>query len=188
MRDCPNAEMRDLLPDLVHGKLDAEARQLVLAHLAECGDCVEERALLASLLASRTTPSVDTREILAAIGRPPARRAPAAPVASVRPGRAFGGWRAAAAIAAVSLGAIAVGSSRMDRESAAVATSALERAGPAAAPVTPAAGTSAGPSSLGMPLADVSATELEALLGALETMEALPPDAEPMDDIVGDLS
>ena len=32
MTDCPNAEIRDLLPDLVHGRLDAAARADVERH------------------------------------------------------------------------------------------------------------------------------------------------------------
>ena len=88
MNDCPNADVRDLLPDLVHGRLDAETRAMVEAHIAGCADCQAERALLRDLRASlRRAPQLDLAAIAAAV---PAYRAP------VR--RSWVGWRAAAAI------------------------------------------------------------------------------------------
>ena len=36
MRDCPNAEMRDALPDLMHGTLPPDKREVVRAHLDGC--------------------------------------------------------------------------------------------------------------------------------------------------------
>ncbi|MEP7002250.1 MAG: zf-HC2 domain-containing protein [bacterium] len=88
MTDCPNADVRDLLPDLVHGRLDAESRALVETHVAACADCKAEVALLRDLRASlRRSPRVDTAAIAAAV---PAYRAPSR--------RAWVGWRTAAAI------------------------------------------------------------------------------------------
>ena len=37
MNDCPNAEIRDRLPDLLHDRLDPSARAAVTAHVATCG-------------------------------------------------------------------------------------------------------------------------------------------------------
>ena len=74
MTECPNANVRDLLPDLVHGRLDAETRVMVEAHLAGCADCAAEQALLRDLRASlRRTPHLDLAAIAAAV---PAYRAP----------------------------------------------------------------------------------------------------------------
>ena len=88
MNDCPNAELRDMLPDLVHDRLDVADRTLVEAHLASCADCRAEVVLLRELRAAfGRTPSFDVAKIAAAI---PAYRAP------VR--RAWVGWRTAAAI------------------------------------------------------------------------------------------
>ena len=88
MNDCPNADVRDLLPDLVHGRLDAETRATVEAHMAGCADCRAELALLRDLRGSlRRTPRLDLAAIAAAV---PAYRAP------VR--RSWVGWRTAAAI------------------------------------------------------------------------------------------
>ena len=49
MSECTNGEVRDLLPELVNGRLDAEALQTVEAHVASCTECAEELALLRSL-------------------------------------------------------------------------------------------------------------------------------------------
>jgi hypothetical protein len=88
MNDCPNADIRDLLPDLVHRRLDAEAHAMVEAHLAECADCRSELALLRDLRASLgRTPRLDIGAIAAAV---PAYRSP------VR--GSWVGWRTAAAI------------------------------------------------------------------------------------------
>ncbi|PYP60840.1 MAG: hypothetical protein DMD26_18920, partial [Gemmatimonadetes bacterium] len=46
MTDCPNAEMRDRLPDLLHERLDASARAVVMAHVADCDDCRAELVVL----------------------------------------------------------------------------------------------------------------------------------------------
>jgi anti-sigma factor RsiW len=88
MNDCPNADVRDLLPDLVHGRLDAESRAAVEAHVAACADCRAELALLRDLRASlRRTPQLDLAAIASAV---PAYHAPRRP--------SWVGWRTAAAI------------------------------------------------------------------------------------------
>ena len=98
MTECPNANVRDLLPDLVHGRLDAETRVMVEAHLAGCADCAAEHALLRDLRASlRRTPHLDLAAIAAAV---PAYRAP------VR--RSWVEWRTAAAITVLVAGGSSV--------------------------------------------------------------------------------
>lgn len=93
MTDCPNGEMRDKLPDLLHDRLAPAERREVEAHLASCSECRAELALLAELRASlHRVPAVSAEKISAAI---PAYR-PALVVSSSR--RAWGGWRVAAAI------------------------------------------------------------------------------------------
>ena len=42
MSDCANIEMRELLPDLAAGTLDAHAHARVEAHLVGCADCASE--------------------------------------------------------------------------------------------------------------------------------------------------
>ncbi len=97
MNDCPNANVRDLLPDLLHDRLDAAVRVSVEAHVAECADCATELALLARLRSATGTPTVDVASIVAAL---PAYRA------QLR--RSWVGWRAAAAITLIVAGASAV--------------------------------------------------------------------------------
>jgi anti-sigma factor RsiW len=100
MTDCPNAEIRDLLPDMVHGTLDGSARAQVEEHLASCADCSAELELLANarrVLA--VAPQVDAARIAAAISRPAARRADRFAGAPM--------WRIAAGIALMVGGAFA---------------------------------------------------------------------------------
>ncbi len=95
MSDCSNAEIRDLLPDLLHDRLDAPTRARVVAHVDGCADCRSELELLRSLRGTldRGTPPVDVNRIVAALPTP----------ASVRPSRHRGwrvlnDWRIAAAV------------------------------------------------------------------------------------------
>ena len=97
MNDCPNADVRDLLPDLVHQRLDAETRAMVEAHVGQCADCSAELELLRQLRAVRSTPRVDVASIVGAL---PAYRAPAR--------RSWVSWRAAAAITVLVAGASSV--------------------------------------------------------------------------------
>jgi anti-sigma factor RsiW len=124
--DCPNATMRDRLPDLLHDGLSASARAETERHLAECPSCAEELALLrAARRALAIAPSVDVARIAAAIGRPPAvpvaigsdprvvsiGTAPSlGRVAAPRaPRRLPTAWRVAAGIALVAAGALGSG-------------------------------------------------------------------------------
>ena len=93
MSDCSNAEMRDLLPDLLHAQLDAAARARVEAHLRACADCREELELLRGVRDAAPTPRVDVRAIVAAIPAYRRQRAWASPA-----------WRAAAAIIFLAVG------------------------------------------------------------------------------------
>jgi hypothetical protein len=98
MTECSNGEIRDLLPDLLHERLDAVDRARVEGHVATCEACSEELALLRDLRSTiRRVPAIDTRMIAAAI---PAYHAP------VR--RSWGSWRAAAAIAAIAIGGTSI--------------------------------------------------------------------------------
>ena len=96
MNDCPNVDVRDLLPDLVHGRLDAAARAMVEAHVANCTDCAAELELLRQLRGAQRTPTVDIASIVAAV---PAYRTPR---------RSWVGWRAAAVITVMVAGASSV--------------------------------------------------------------------------------
>ena len=145
MTDCPNGALRDLLPDLVHGRLSPEARRDVEAHVAACAECADELALLRGLHASMVrAPFVDPARIAAAI---PAYRAP------VR--RSWGGWRTAAAITAIMVGGASV----------AVVRQAGVRAVPAAARELAVASGAA---------SELSEHELQMLLKDIESIDAVP--------------
>jgi anti-sigma factor RsiW len=196
MIDCPNGDIRDLLPDLLHGRLDADDRARVERHVATCEACTEELALLGDLRSTiRRAPAVDVAAIAAAI---PAYRAPART-------RTWGSWRAAAAVAAIAVGGTSIallgreseraGSAppvaiATDVESVAVAPAApkvvresASAAGPGEVAVAtkstnvPAAPAVAAPVALAMTgraIGDLSDHELSTLLDEIESLDALP--------------
>ena len=49
-------DIRDLLPDRVHGTLEPEVEVAVREHVSSCPECAEEETLLRRLLASRPEP------------------------------------------------------------------------------------------------------------------------------------
>jgi len=69
MNDCQNAEMRDQLPDLLHERLAATERAVVMAHLDGCVDCRDELALLrvAHGTLIKATPRIDLNFIVEAL-------------------------------------------------------------------------------------------------------------------------
>lgn len=98
MTDCPDGDMRDLLPDLLHERLAPDVRREVESHVRGCDECRAELALLGEMRSAlRRAPAVDAAAIAAAI---PPYRAPAR--------RGWGGWRAAAAIVVLVAGGTSV--------------------------------------------------------------------------------
>lgn len=134
MTDCSNAEIRDLLPDYVHDQLSVTDLARVEQHLVSCADCAEELELLQTVFAIRPSvkaPSI--ADIVASLPKP-GQSVPFAVVNDDAPvvqrvaetgGRdiasarsvarkapSFRNWRAAAAIAVVTLGGLSVAISR----------------------------------------------------------------------------
>jgi anti-sigma factor RsiW len=107
MNDCPNAEVRDRLPDFVHGALDATAEARVASHLRACADCAAEVELLRLARAVlRSAPrAIDVGRITAALPSPLAREGSARRSAARR--FAAHRWRTAAAVLVVAGGAAA---------------------------------------------------------------------------------
>ena len=190
MNDCPNGEIRDLLPDLLHDRLSASERTRVQRHVETCEECSAELDLLRDLRGTlRSAPAIDVAAIAAAI---PAYRAP------VR--RAWGGWRAAAAIAAVVVGGTSVavlgrGSPRTDVAQGAQTSprrdSNVTTGGSASVPRVAETGRSAGerrpappdatpiaePQALAMSggaIGELSDGELATLLDDIESFDAMP--------------
>jgi Putative zinc-finger len=74
MNECVSAEIRDALPDLIHGSLDAARAADVEAHVASCAECVAELDLLRVVVASATkAPAMDVGRIAAALPTPTRR-------------------------------------------------------------------------------------------------------------------
>jgi hypothetical protein len=103
MNDCPNADVRDLLPDLVHERLGPAVRTIVEAHVEGCADCQAEVALLRALRVTlNRAPVVDIAAITSAI-------APYRVATPVRVRRnSWVGWQAAAAITILAAGGSSV--------------------------------------------------------------------------------
>jgi hypothetical protein len=173
MTDCPNVEIRELLPEYLGGTLSASRRAEVEAHLASCDDCAEELALLRLVRQAyaSTTPTVDVGGIVAALPRKsvrPVRR-------SWRTSQAF---QIAAAVSFIALGGISL----------TVARSFFGNDPTAITPDTMVASSAEMPLiSFGGGVQDLGDEDLEALLSALESMEALPVTeaAEPLLDGLG---
>lgn len=158
MNDCPNGEMRDRLPDLLHDRLDPAARREVEAHVHECALCRDELELLREMRrALHRVPAVDVGAIVAALPayREAATRAPA--------GRSWNrnGWRIAAAITLLAAGGTSVAIGRRDRALPAGGASV------AAAPKELYVATSA--------ISDLDESELAALLDDIESLDAVTP-------------
>lgn len=87
MTDCPNVEMRELLPELLHDALPAAERGRVEAHLATCEMCAAELAVLREArraMARVRVPAIDTARIVAALPRAQGANASTGPAPSGR--------------------------------------------------------------------------------------------------------
>ena len=200
MSECANVEVRELLPDLLHGALRGEVRDGVERHVAECSDCEAELALLASAwraMAARPVPAVSVASIVRALPLPdrrPEMRAamqpdvrPALQPAARRraPTMAF---RLAAAISFISLGgvSVAVARSYFGAGETIVADSVVSLRTDSVIPVAPTTGAGVVPGASGTTrtvsmlagISELGDADLESLFGELETLEAAPA-AEP---------
>jgi anti-sigma factor RsiW len=156
MTDCPNGDIRDLLPDLLHGRLSAAERAEVDAHLRGCADCRDELELLRGMRSAlRSAPAVSVERIVAEI--PPYR----APVQR-RPALSWGGWRIAAAVTLLAAGGTSVVVARNgDRKPATVAVAPA----PAARELALAGGS----------IGELDDSELSALIDDVASLDAVTP-------------
>ena len=105
MNDCPNAEIRDQLPDLLHDRLDVSIRAAVMAHVDACVDCRAELDLLRGVhgMLMARTPRVDINYVVNALPKPmAATRAQPPRLASRR--HVWSDWRIAAAVTVLAVG------------------------------------------------------------------------------------
>ena len=166
MSDCPNVEIRELLPDYLGGRLSDVRRSEVSSHLASCDDCAEELALLQLVRQAyeATTPAMNVSAIVAALPKKAAR-----PV--MRSWRRSHAFQIAAAVSFITLGGISLAVARsffsVSPDAALVDTVAVNTVGDT--PISFAGG-----------LSDLGDDDVEALITALESIEALPV-VEPSD-------
>ena len=163
MRDCPNVEMRERLPELMHGVLRADIAAEVRAHVAQCQDCRAELAMLERVrtaLATPTTP-VDTTRIVAKL---PRYQRPSVWTRAVRSPQ----LRAAAAVLLM-VGSYVVVRQTRDGVTPPDTTVAVAAAGAAEL-------------SIGDTFQDLSDADLSAMLDEIAKLEPVTPDA-PNDDV-----
>lgn len=105
MNDCQNAEIRDQLPDLLHDRLTAGERAVVLAHVDGCAECRGELELLRGVhhVLVAATPRVNTLRILSALPKP--GEGVVVPMIQSRATRSrWADWRIAAAVTVIAVG------------------------------------------------------------------------------------
>lgn len=183
MSDCANVEMRELLPELVHDRLDAATHARVTAHLTTCSECRAELELLQTARqALRPIMPLDKRAIVAALPRPVSRQAPMS-------GARARTWRMAAAITVIALGGLSVNTVRqlggpdvvlVDSAGSGGDTGAVRPESVVAIADTPVAASGQAGAMAGVGVIDLADEDLEALIGELDKLEAAPrvdPDA-----------
>jgi hypothetical protein len=192
MNDCPNAEIRDRLPDLLHDRLDVSMRAAVMAHVDDCVDCRAELELLKGVrgVMVAQTPRVDINYVVNAL---PKQYAKATRVAPRR--RTWADWRVAAAVTVLAVGGGSLAVMNSDRSGAVPVTRDTSRLIGQSAnlpPVaTPSSGTSqsaesprqvvasadegSGSTALAAAgLSDLSERELQGLLDDIDRLQAVP--------------
>ena len=203
MFDCANVEMRELLPDLVAGALDAATRARVEQHIAGCAECASELETLRLVRSAfGTAPSVDVAGVVAALPRPSAavasRRPRAAPV------KRWLDWRVAAALTTITVGTLSLAVTQRISSRSGIGVRDTAVSAPTAAPVaipsnrpaeTPGTTSTPRPAptrpareaaapavlSFGGGVSDLDDSSIRALLGALDEIDRAPvaPSAEP---------
>ncbi len=169
MTDCANAEIRDQLPDLLHGRLDGVDRARAEAHVRTCAECAGELDLLRALRGAAPAPAVDVARIVSALSAP--RRAR----------RVAGGmhvWQIAAAVVFVAAGGSTLASyaRRVHVADSTAAARVASRQDSAAGRAAAGGGAGAGDVELnvGYGYGDLTDAQLEALLKDVENMKAVP--------------
>ncbi|HUQ48742.1 MAG TPA: zf-HC2 domain-containing protein [Gemmatimonadaceae bacterium] len=204
MNDCMNAEVRDALPDLLHGRLSDLDTITMRAHIETCADCREEVRLLEEVLGSAPiAPRIDVAGIVAAL--PAAIPAVADQLVASAPARARRQssllWKVAAVAALLVTGSLTFANARRQavvspETSASIATPATSGRAPASAQSQAVSVTgvtnqvvasvnAVGKSNAGLSLTggvqDLSDDQLESLVNGLDNVEAIPSgEPEPM--------
>ena len=183
MTDCPNAEMRDRLPDLLHERLEESVRVLVPAHVGDCADCHAELALLREMRGSLSSGivAIDT----AAVARAVVSRT----ILTPRAGRhsRWADWRIAAAIAVFAVGSASLATfltmrslgHRVTTAVPPVATAQSAHVADSSAHVaqhrSPNSEEAGAELAAAADVSDLSDSDLRTLLGDLDSIQAVPP-------------
>jgi anti-sigma factor RsiW len=101
MNKCTELDIQEMLPDLLHGTLGADARARVEAHIASCEDCAEELQVLRTVKSAAVfIPSIDVDRLVRQI--PPYRTI--VPVTQAPARSRLVSWLVAASLVVVVLG------------------------------------------------------------------------------------
>ena len=101
MNKCTDSNLQEMLPDLLHGTLPADARERVEAHLATCDECREDVEVLRTVkTAAVFAPQIDVDRVVRQI--PPYRAI--VPVTERPASTRMVSWLVAAALAVVVIG------------------------------------------------------------------------------------
>ena len=177
MRDCPNVEMRELLPAVAADSLSGGERDRGTTHLEGCAECRDELTLLRSARAVlRRAPAMNISRVASAVATAtssPAVRASEAGVVSIASRRRpIWGWRAAASIAVLAVGVTSLGIWRVaDAPEAPVAVESVAASGTTGG-VAPAATVERPGLAVGGGFADLDEGELQSLLSDLGSLDA----------------
>jgi anti-sigma factor RsiW len=168
MTECFDPEVRDYLPDLVHGRLGEVDTATMLAHIEACDACARELALLREVKAAATVaPRIDVDAIVSAL---PVVTVPAP---SVPARRNFTLLRLVAAAAIVISGALVLNRQSDIMPRLAQAPEKAESVSRAAAPVVSAPGESQA-LSLVSGVQELTDEQIETLLTQIDDIEAIP--------------
>ena len=172
MSECFSPEVRDFLPDLVHGKLGETDTATLLAHVEACDACAAELALLREVRASAPlAPSIDVVRVAAAIPARPVVTPPEAPRPTTsRPLR----WRFVATAAVVV--AAAVLGTQLGPDASVVSVRGAQS--PSVAESISTAPASAPSLALVAAVGELTDEQIETLLTELDEIDAIPS-AEP---------
>lgn len=173
MTECRSESMRDLLPELAHGRLSAAAAAEVRAHLDGCAACAAEFAVLETsrLVLQANAPRIDVAAIAAAVSASrPALRVERGGASVAR--RSV--WRSRQLLAAAASVLVIVSVSLPLMNGARVDGTGMAAVDSSEAVVTDTPATAIAPTGLavGDGLTDLSADDLSTLLAELETVEA----------------
>ena len=167
MTECFDPEVRDYLPDLVHGRLGEVDTATMLAHVEACESCARELALLREVKAAApVAPKIDVGAIVSAL---PVVSVPA-PAAPVR--RNFTLLRLVVAAAVVISGALVLNTQSGVMPRLAQAPEQAESASRAAAPAPVAS--EAASLSLVSGVQELTDEQIETLLTQIDDIEAIP--------------